>query len=335
MSSRRVAAGAVGASVGVALLAGCGSNRAAEDGAQSKQVKRTSIAIDYASYYPPIADIQRLATARAAAKGLAVTFSSDSAGAAAQAASLRTLTGARSGFGVVVVAPFDAAAAARAITPAQANGIKVVSYLQEVRGAAAAISVSPSAAATQLVTDAAGARDQTPKAAQRKRFLVVGAPATSPVPDPLAALGRASTAATVDALRTVGVIDPPTVTALGAADAEQAVRAAVAESPGLDTVLTWNDATALGAAQALGRRGYVGALALGGISAPGALRQLRRGGTPLREIVAPRLGDLATALVDVPANVLAGRTPPGEIVEAQRFTRAAPATRAALADYAG
>ncbi|MEN0015793.1 MAG: substrate-binding domain-containing protein [Solirubrobacteraceae bacterium] len=317
------------------LVTGCGAAPPGADGPVERAVRRTSIAVDYASFYAPIDDVKRLATAHAAAKGLRVTFSTDSAGAAAQTASLKTLTGPTSGFGVVAVAPFDVTAANRAIGAAKANGVKVVGYLDALAGQAAGVSVNVTGAATQLATDVAAGRERSPSPKPRKRYLVLVPPSISPVPDPVAGVGRAGSKALLDALRTIGVLAPSTATALGEADAEQAVKAAAAATPGIDTVLTWNDATAVGAAKALGRRGSVGALALGGVSSAATLRQLRRGDTALQEIVAPRLADLADALIDVPANVLAGRTPASVTVEAQRFTPGAAATRAALADYAG
>jgi hypothetical protein len=304
--------------------AGCGDDVGPLKGEHTEEVARTSIAIDYASYYAPVKDLTRLAQARAAERRLALRFSADAAGAAAQVASLKALTGARGGFKVVVVAPFDAAALASVVEDAAGRGIAIVSFVSPLPGATVAIRVDPAGAARRLVAHAAGEG--------KRRVLLVAPPARSPVPDPF--FGSASQLA--DALAAevarAGLDVVGSVTALGTPDAEAAVRGAAGK--GADAVLTWNDATALGAAAAVPRDGYVGGLGAPAVTTAAALRALDGDG-PLRCLVAARVADLARALVDVPAAVLAQRAvPAGGVVPARVLLRGGAATRAALGDYA-
>ena len=301
--------------------AGCGDDVGPLKGEHTEAVGRTSIAIDYASYYAPVKDVTRLAQARGAERKLALRFSADAAGAAAQVASLKALTGDRGGFRVVAVAPFDAAALAGVIKDATGRGIAIVSFVSPLPGATAAIRTDPAAAARRLVAHAAGEG--------KRRVLLVVPPARSPVPDPF--FGYASQLARAlpaEAAR-AGLDVAGTVTALGTPDAEAAVRGAARA----DAVLTWNDATALGAAAAVPRDGYVGGLGAPAVTTAAALRALDGDG-PLRCLVAARVADLAGALVDVPAAVLAKRAvPAGGLVPARVFLRGGAATRAALGDY--
>lgn len=309
-------------------LAGCGGRNGPLEGPHADAVARTSIAIDHASYYAPIQDLTRLVQARAHARDVSVLFSTDPAGSAAQVASLKGLTGERGGFRVVVVAPFDAAAVDPIARSAIERGLKIVSYITPLAHQTAAISVDPAAVA-RLLAEHAVARGG------RRDVLLVAPPATSPIPDPFFPYARAAAAATARAAAAAGLRAVATITALGTPDAEQAVRAARAAHPGVDTVLAWNDATALGAARAVPADGYVGGLGAPAITTAAALRALDDDdGGPLRCLVAPRLSALADALVDLPSALLKGSTPPSGSVAPQRFTRGAQATRAALADYA-
>jgi hypothetical protein len=302
--------------------AGCGDDAGPLSGEHTEEVARTSIAIDYASYYAPVKDITRLARERAAARGLAVRFSDDAAGAAAQVASLKVLTGARGGFEVVVVAPFDTGALAGVVRDARSRGVAVVSFVAPLPGATAAIAVDAAGAARRLVAHAAGEGGA-------RRVVLVLPPERSPVPDPFFGYGTAAGRALAAEAARAGLEVAGTVTALGTPDATAALRG----RGGAGAVLAWNDATALGAAAVVARDGYVGGLGAPAVSTAAALRALDAGG-PLRCLVAARVPDLARALVDVPAAVLAKKpVPAGGVVPATVFTRGAAATRAALADY--
>lgn len=313
---------------GALLAAGCGDDRGTLAGPHTDAVLRTSIAIDYASYYAPATDIIALAKRRAAQRGLALTFSADPAGAGAQAASLKRLTGERGGFRVVVVAPFDAAAIQGALQDARGRGIEVVSFVSPLRDASAAIAVDAQDAARRLAAHAAahGVRSAT----------LIAPPATSPVPDPFFGHAQRAARALPAALRAVGIAIDRTVTALGTPDATAALRAATATGVRPRAVLAWNDATALGAAAAVPRSGYVGGLGAPAVSTAAALRALQDDGGPLRVLVAARVAALAQALVDVPAALLGGTRPPAAAtrVPVTTFTPGSAATRAALADYA-
>lgn len=318
-----VRAGLGGAALALGA-AGCGDDAGPLSGEHTDEVARTSIAIDYASYYAPVKDITRLARERAAARKLALRVSDDAAGAAAQVASLETLTGARGGFKVVVVAPFDASALAGVVRDATGRGVAIVAFVSPLPGATAAISVDATGAARRLVAHAAGEG--------ARRVLLVLPPARSPVPDPFFGYGAAAGRALVAEVARAGLEVAGTVTALGTPDATAAVKGA-ARRADADAVLAWNDATALGAAAAVARDGYAGGLGAPAVTTAVALRALDASG-PLRCLVAARVSDLARALVDVPAAVLARRAvPAGGVVPARVFTRGSAATRAALADY--
>jgi hypothetical protein len=197
-----------------------------------------------------------------------------------------------------------------------------VSFVSPLPGAKAAISVDPAGAARRLVAHAAGEG--------ARRVLLVLPPARSPIPDPFFGYGAAAGRALVAEVARAGLDVAGTVTALGTPDAAAALKA----SAHADAVLTWNAATALGAAAAVAGDGYVGGLGAPAVTTPAALRALDAGG-PLRCLVAARVADLARALVDVPAALLAQRpVPAGGAVPATVFTRGSAATRAALADYA-
>ena len=301
-----------------AALAGCGSGGSDEQGPQARDLARRSIAIDYASFYAPIDDLKRLVRARAAQRGASVLFSSDPSGGPAQLASLRKLTGTRSGFRAVVVAPFDAAAADPIVEAAVARGTDVISFITPLASQSAAISVDASAAARLLAADA--------RRRGIDRVTLVAPPAVSPIPDPFLPYAKAASTALRTELARAQITVGSTVTALGAADATQAVGDARA-------VLTWNDATALGAAKAVGRDGYVGALGAPAVTGRAALDALDGPG-PLRCLVAPRLAALADALVDLPYALLHGGRETTAVVPAVRMTRGSAAARAARSDYA-
>ena len=320
----RLAAGS-----GVLALAGCG-NDASREGTRAREVARTSIAIDHASFYAPIDDLRALVRRRAAERGAAVLFSDDPSGAPAQAASLRRLTGADGGFGAVVVAPFDAGALAPIVRAARGRDIHVIGYVVPVPGQDASIAVDAEGAGRQLAEHAADwARRQGSRGA-----IVLTPPPTAVVPDPFLPYARTASTALVAALGKAGLDVAATVNALGRADATPAVAAARRAAPGTDVVLTWNDATALGAASALGDDAYVGGLCAPAVSGLAAFDALAGDG-PLRCLVAPRLSELADALVDFPYALLGGAPGRTVTVPARRYTRRSAAAAAARGDYSG
>jgi hypothetical protein len=325
VTRREALAGALAGAAALGLQA-CGGGGRPRVGPHDREVARTSFAIDYASYYAPAPDLTRLVLARAGARKLSVVFSQDAAGAAAQAVSLRRLTGERGGFRVVVVAPFEAAATDPIARTALGRGVQIVSFMSPLAHQTAAIDVDGAAAARTLVAHAARQGGG--------EVLLVVPPASSPVPDPFFAVAQRAARALAAAVGAAELDVAGTVTALGAADAATAVRAALKVHPRARTVLSWNDATALGAAQVVERTGYVGALGAPAVTTAAALRALDDDDSPLRCLVAPCLSTLAAALVDVPASLLKGSPARSVTVLAERFTRGAPATRAALRDYA-
>ncbi|MDQ6751403.1 MAG: substrate-binding domain-containing protein [Actinomycetota bacterium] len=303
---------AAGAALGIGLpaaLGGCGGGDKLN--AQRKAVAGRSIAIDYASYYAPIDDLRRLVLARAQRTGASVTFSSDPSGAAAQLASLRTLAGHRGGFRVIVTAAFDAAAVDPIAAAAIKRGIKIVSYVTPLGHQTAAIEVDPARTGALLAMNAAGWSHA--RLGGRGSVLLVVASTGETVPDPFVAGAARSEAAIRSTLaaRAPGLRIAGTATAYGTPDARQAVAQSLAAHPDARVVLCWNDATAVGAAQALRDRHpagdrtrlYAGGQGAPAITAAQTLAQLRRDEV-LRCLVAPRLGDLADALVDVPSSLL-------------------------------
>ncbi|MEA2217604.1 MAG: ribose transport system substrate-binding protein [Solirubrobacteraceae bacterium] len=331
-----------GAALGLGLpaaLAGCGGGDKLN--AHSKAVARRSIAIDYASYYAPIDDLRRLVLARARGVGAAVTFSDDAAGARAQLASLRTLTGARGGFRVVVIAAFDAGSVEPIAAAALRDGIEIVTYVTPLQHRTAAIDVDPARTGALLATHAA--RWARARLGGRGTVLLVVPPAGVIVPDPFVAGAARSEPAIRSTLaaRAPGLRIATTAGAYGTPDARQAVAQALGAHPGARIVLCWNDATAVGAAQALrdghpaGERArlYAGGQGAPAIAARATLERLH-GDDVLRCLVAPRLRDLANALVDVPRSLLRGEPARDIAPPIAVLTAGSSAVRAYERDYA-
>jgi ABC-type sugar transport system substrate-binding protein len=312
LDRRSVLRAGAGAALGLALpasLAACGGGDKLNS--HSKAVARHSIAIDYASFYAPIDDVRRLVMERAQQTGTLVTFSKDPAGSAAQLKSLRTLTGKRGGVRVLVVAAFDAAAVEPIAAAAIKDGIEIVSYVTPLAHQTAAITVDPARTGALLATNAASwARRELHG---RGSVLLVVPPSGQTVPDPFVAGAarsepaiRSTLAARAPDLRVAG-----TVPAYGTPDSRDAVTQGLRAHPNVSIVLCWNDATAVGAAQALGAHHpapqrsklYAGGQGAPAIAARETLQQLRRGDV-LRCLVAPRLRDLTNALVDLPRSLL-------------------------------
>ena len=163
------------------------------------------------------------------------------------------------------------------------------------------------------------------------------------MPEPFAPLAAPAERALLDELaRRAPGIEPVAATEASAApDAEAAVARALADYPDVRVVLGWNDAAASGAARALAKahpvpersRLYAGGVAVGGVTTDAALRELVAGGV-LRALVAPRLRDLADALVDLPYGLLHGAAPHDAHVPARLLGAAAPQRIAAYrSDY--
>jgi ABC-type sugar transport system substrate-binding protein len=323
------------------LLDACGQG-ASEPGPHASAVARRSIAIDHASYYAPIADLRRLVEARAHARGAAVTFSDDAAGTRAQLATLRQWTGPRGGFHAIVIAPFDATAVAPLARAALARGVRVVSYLTPLPRQTTGIVVDPEQCGRLLARDAAAWAQRT--LGGRDQALLVRPPAQPAVPDPFAALAPLAERALLAelALRAPGLQAVAATEGQSAADAQAAVVRALHDYPGVRVVLSWSDGAAAGAAAALSARfpaSEHARLYAGGVAPPGpatraTVEQAGAGGI-LRCLVAPRLRDLADALVDVPYGLLHGAAPRPLSVPARALTAATPRLIAAYtSDYA-
>ena len=317
MITRRalLATGAVGA----LQLAGCGGSDPRLGTARRALVRR-SVAVDYASLYAPIEDVRRLVAARAAAVGAAVTFSDDAAGVDAQVANLRRWTGEEGGFKAIAIAAFDPAAVDPVAAAAIRRGVRIVSYVTPLAHRSAEIGVDHARAGRLLAEHAA-------RAARGAVLLV--RPAATATPDPFAP-GFAPAEAAIRAVLGDRVV--AAVAAQGQADGAEAIRAALRANPRIRTVLAWNDLTALAAADALGT-GYAGGLGSPALTGRAGLRALAAD-TPLRCLVAPRLADLAAALVDVPLALARGRPTAGREVPLHVLTRSTrAAVRAFAADY--
>lgn len=321
--------GAAGAAALAApgMLASCGNGRD-EPGPQAEDVARRSVAIDYASYYAPYPAFRRLAEARARRSGTLVRFSDDASGAAAQVASLTLLAGDRGGFRVIVVAPFDPDAVDAIAADAVGRGIRIVSFVVPLEHGTCAIAVDPDQVAALLVEHARA------HASPGARVLLVAPPPGPVVPDPFVAYSADVHAALARRLTSGSLRVAQSITALGEADARDAVAAAVSDDPDLSVVLTASDVTALGAAAAL--RGidgaYVGGAGAPAISGPRSLDALDGRG-PLRCLVAPRLSTLADAVIDLPRALLRGEDAADMVIPARLFTPGSPLTRAARTDY--
>jgi ABC-type sugar transport system substrate-binding protein len=343
---RAVLRGALRAGAGTVLglglpaaLGGCGGG--SELNAHTKAVARRSIAIDYASYYAPIDDVRRLVLERAKQAGVTVTFSNDPAGSAAQLPSLRTLTGERGGFKVVVIAAFDVAAVDPIAAAALKNGIKIVSYVTQLGHQTSAIEVDPARTGALLATHAAAWASSHLDG--RGSVLIVVPPAGQTVPDPFvtgAAKSEPAIRSTL-AAKAPGLRVAATAAAYGTPDARQAVGRALSAHPGVRIVLCWNDATAVGASQALRERHpaaertrlYAGGQGAPAITTRATLEHLRHDDV-LRCLVAPRLRDLANALVDVPRGLLRNQPAANLAPPIQVLTASSSALRGYERDYA-
>jgi ABC-type sugar transport system substrate-binding protein len=304
------------------LLGACGSSPSSPKlGRETKALARRSVGIDYASFYAPFPDMQRLVQERARELGAAVTFSDDAAGAAAQTAQLRQWTGDRGGFRAIAVAPFDRTAVEPIAADALEAGVAIVGYVTQLKNQTAGIVVDRGAAGRTLAEHAARRGDGG--------VLVVRPPTPPVVPDAFA-VGFADAEAAIR--RVVDV--RATVEATAEADARATISRALRADPSLRTILCWNDTTALGAAAVAGAGRYVGAVGAPSLTGRAAITALRRGG-PLQCVVAARLADLADALVEVPLAFARGQKPGSRTVPVTRLTRGSPQLARFAADFAG
>jgi ABC-type sugar transport system substrate-binding protein len=302
---------------GAVVLAGCSDKNDPKLNTQIRALSRRTVAIDYASYYAPIEDVKRLATARAAEVGADLHFSDDPSGTAAQVKQLKEWTSKTAGFKVIAVAPFEVAAVEPIAADALKRGIAIVSYVTPLKHQSAGIVVDRGEAGRLLATDAAK---------HGKRALVVRPPSAPAVPLPFAP-GFA------DAEKAIGgVVEiAATVEAQADADAQGVVASALKSDRSIELVLCWNDLTAIGAAAAVGSRDVY----VGGLGAPSLsdARALRFEG-PLQALVAARLSDLAKALVDVPLAYAQGAKPGPRTVAVTLLKQGSPEVDAFRADFA-
>ena len=127
----------------------------AVNGPQAQAQRSRSVAIDYASFYAPSADLKRLVLAHAEQRGVNAVFSTEQPTVAAQLASVKSFASPKSGFGALAIAPLSAPALAPVTKHVPAGGPKIVSFVVPVPGQSAEIRVDPVAAAGQLATAAA------------------------------------------------------------------------------------------------------------------------------------------------------------------------------------
>lgn len=331
----RRAGGAALLGSGVATLAGCG-DFSPKPGREAQAVAARSIGLDVASYYPPITDLRRLVQARAQARGANVLLSADAAGSTAQLANLRQWTAARSGFHALVIAPFDAAAVDPLAAAALARGVAVVSYAAPLKHQSAAVGIDPARSGRLLARDVNGWATHQP--AGLVQVLLVRPTPGGAAPDPYVQVAPRAETALRGALATSLLQPVAATTATAAADATAAVARALSDFPAIRVVLCWNDTTALGAAAALTAhhpasehaRLYVGGQGAPALSGRASLDALAGNGV-LRCLVAPRLRDLADALVDVPFGLLHDQHRSDVPAPLLALTRQSPQ----LADYRG
>ena len=323
------------------VLAACGGGTS--PGPSRARVARRSIAIDYASYYPPVADLRRLVERARTTRGAAVTFSDDAAGAAAQLATLRALDRSARRLPRRSSSPRSTSRRSSRSRARRATAGRRDRLLPDAAAAARRrrSSSTPSTPAgcsqpTRRV-GAAGAR-------RSGQALLVRPPADPSVPDPFAPLAARAERALLDELaRRAPGIEAVAATRAGAAPTRRPPsRARCATTPDVRVVLCWNDAAAVGAARALGERFpaddrdrlYAGGVATAGVATRAILRELGGDGV-LRCLVAPRLHDLADALVALPYGLLHGRPAREARVPVRALGDAAPRPIAAYArDYA-
>lgn len=319
---------AAGAATAALVLPACGDED--EPGPIERQIARSSIGLDYASYYAPVQDVHRLVLERARRRGARVTFSHDEAGAAAQRRTLEAWIGARGGFRALVVAPFERGSVEPVAGQALEDGIAVVSYLVPLRNETTGISVNPRVAGSLLADEAAAWAAGRPASA-----ILVRPPEKPATADQFAVLAPEVERTLLRRLRgrAPGIEAVAATQAQSVDDAQAAVARALADYPAASVVLGWNDSTAVGAAAALraaGReqRAFAGGVAMAGVAGKENLEALDDDAVAIA-FVAPRLRELAGKLVDVPLALLRDRSPvSGEVVPV-----ALKASSSQLADY--
>lgn len=338
----RAGAGGLLAAALSPVLAACG---------RTTRVRRLdpSYVIDATGTSPPVSDLVRLIAARAREVGMAPVVTAT--GALGLPGDLRGQT--RLGaFDPEKnrTPPVNAIVAVGAVAPATTepilaraidHGVKVVTYPLALRHRTAAIVADPAAAARTLATQAS--RWRARHAGTPPTVLLVLPPTDQVAVNPYASQGSRVERAVRDVLaRREPGTNVATITGAGRAGGELAVHAALRSLPGLDTVLVWDDDTALGVARALRaatpprRRPvlFVGALGAPAVTSRATLNTLARHDDPLRVVVAARPRDLARALVDLPHALALGRAAHDIALPAATLTAGSPALAAYKRDYA-
>lgn len=287
-------------------LSGCGKDP--RQGASDRAIAGRSIAISLPLVYAPAMAIKALAADRAQRRGATLTLAEDPPDAAVQNAVLTRWSGERGGFRVIAIAPLDASDAAPIVRRAAERGVKVVSFVTPIEGQAAGIEVDPRASAVLLADDAKRFAAASGKGSVKA--LLVRPPLDAGIVNPFRERAGQVESALLAEISRSGAIDAVATTeAQATADAAPAVERALAEYPAVRCILCWNDETALGALKAVRSRGgesagwYVGATTVPSVSNREVLRELKSGG-PLRCVVAARPSELASALVDLPLEIL-------------------------------
>jgi ABC-type sugar transport system substrate-binding protein len=286
---------------------------------------------------PPVNDLAPLVSARAYALKMRVTLTNDW--------DLATQTAVNPVFDPVTnrYPPNNALVVALAINVAETeptlakaleHGVKIVSYPVAVRNQTAAITVDAAQAAVILATHAG--QWAVARLSGRGGVLLV-LPPPAETDSPYASAGPDIERAVRE---TIARVSPRiTLEATIEADSSNAygvVSAALRSHPATRIVLVWDDATSIPAAEALRRHGsaegrlYVGALGLPAVMSNATLDALAGRGV-LRAVVAPRVRDLADAMVDLPHALLNG----GPIGDVRLALEILTPDSAALAAYSG
>jgi ABC-type sugar transport system substrate-binding protein len=308
-----------------------------------------SYVIDATGTSPPVSDLAHLIAARARTVGMAPVLTAT--GALGLPADVRGQT--RLGAfdpeknrtpplnAILAVGTVAPATLEPILATALAHGVKVVTYPTALRHRTAAIVADPAAGARTLAARALAWRAAHPKAA--RTMLLVLPPPDQLAVNPYAADGPrvAHAVGAVLGRRPHGPL-LATITGAGPTGGALAVHSALRSLHHIDTVLVWDDDTALGAAQALrdatpaSRQPslFVGALGAPAVTSRATFGALTEHGGPLRVVVAARPRDLARALVDVPHALALGRKPRDVTLALHTLTAGSAALAAYRRDYA-
>ncbi|MBO9532947.1 MAG: hypothetical protein J7513_08245 [Solirubrobacteraceae bacterium] len=318
MNLRRTIAALATSLLAAGAIAGCGKDdESAETGPPNGTV------VVAGTPYAPSPELRKLIDGAARGANAALTQRDPATDAAAQARQLKPLLEASSGLKSVVVGAFDPAATETLIAARGSGGPAVISLLTPLTGASTTLTLDAEAVSGRLAR-AAGAWASS-HAVDAATVLM---PPEAPVADWSAGFGRTVAKQLVDDLSEEGLA----VTALEATGTADA-KAALGFDPGR-LVIGWNDATALGAAQAITAKGttsrWVGAAGSPTPSSADALTALSDG--RLNLIVGTRLQDLASLIVATAADPPSTKT---RALPVRSFSRSSAVTSAAVADFSG